>query len=90
MEALTFWHKHRDDIDLLVTDVVMPEGMTGQELADQLRTEKPTLKIIYCSGCANHMPGKDSPLRNNEDFLEKPFEPVKLLQRIRACGDTKN
>jgi CheY-like chemotaxis protein len=64
--------------------------MTGRELADRLRTEKPDLKIIFCSGYANNMPGKDSPLRDNESFLEKPFEPVKLLQKIRDCANAKS
>jgi len=88
VQALDVWREHRNGIDILVTDMVMPEGMTGRELADRLRVDKPGLKIIYCSGYAKDMPGRDSPLRDNEDFLEKPFEPVKLLQRIRACADT--
>jgi CheY-like chemotaxis protein len=48
------------------------------------------LKIIYCSGYADNLPDKDSPLRNNEDFLEKPFEPVKLLQKVQNCADGKS
>jgi CheY-like chemotaxis protein len=69
--------------------MIMPDGMNGRELADTLRTDKPDLKIIYCSGYANNLPGKDSPLRHHEDFLEKPFEPVKLLQKVRNCADTE-
>jgi len=87
IQALEVWRECQDVIDILVTDMVMPEGMTGRELADQLRTQKPDLKILYCSGYANNMPGKDSPLRHNESFLEKPFEPVKLLQKVRECVD---
>jgi len=90
VQALELWRNHRDGIDILVTDMVMPEGMTGRELADRLRADKPGLKIIYCSGYAKDLPGKDSPLRDNENFLEKPFEPVKLLQRVRACADARN
>jgi PAS domain S-box-containing protein len=89
MQALEIWRGHRDEIDLLVTDIIMPDGMNGRELADKLRTDKPDLKIIYCSGYANNLPGKDSPLRHHEDFLEKPFEPVKLLQKVRNCADTE-
>ncbi len=89
IQALEVWRERRDGINILVTDMVMPEGMTGRELADRLRTEKPDLKIIFCSGYANNMPGKDSPLRQNESFLEKPFEPVKLLQKVRDCVDAK-
>jgi two-component system cell cycle sensor histidine kinase/response regulator CckA len=88
-QALEVWRGHREKIDILVTDMVMPDGVNGHELADRLRTEKPGLKIIYCSGYANNLPGRDSPLRQNEAFLEKPFEPAKLLQKIRDCADWK-
>ena len=85
--ALKTWAQHRNTIDLLLTDMVMPGGVSGRELADRLRTEKPGLKVIYCSGYSDDMLGKDSPLRNNPDFLEKPFEPRKFLQRVRDCLD---
>ncbi|HLZ53625.1 MAG TPA: ATP-binding protein, partial [Verrucomicrobiae bacterium] len=90
VQALEIWRERREGIDILVTDMVMPDGMNGRELADRLRTDKPDLKIIFCSGYANNMPGKDSPLHDNESFLEKPFEPTKLLQKIRDCVEIKN
>ncbi|HKW29318.1 MAG TPA: response regulator, partial [Verrucomicrobiae bacterium] len=90
LQALEIWRERREGIDILVTDMVMPDGMNGRELADRLRNDKPDLKIIYCSGYANNMPGKDSPLRDNEAFLEKPFEPSKLLQKIRDCVEIRN
>jgi PAS domain S-box-containing protein len=89
VRALEVWGEYRDAIDILVTDMVMPEGMDGLELANRLRTDKPGLKIVYCSGYANCIPGRDFPLRDNEKFLEKPFEPSKLLQKIRDCLDVK-
>jgi PAS domain S-box-containing protein len=87
LRALEIWRERRDTIDVLVTDMVMPEGVSGRELADRLRADKPGLKVIYCSGYTDDMLGQDSPLRNNENFLEKPFEPRKLLQRLRDCAD---
>jgi PAS domain S-box-containing protein len=90
VQALEIWRERQEGIDILVTDMVMPDGMNGRELADRLRTDKPDLKIIYCSGYANNMPGKDSPLRHNEAFLEKPFEPAKLLRKIRDCAELQN
>ncbi len=90
VQALEIWRERQEGIDILVTDMVMPDGLNGRELADRLRTDKPDLKIIYCSGYANNMPGRDTPLRDNESFLEKPFEPSKLLQKIRDCADMKN
>jgi two-component system cell cycle sensor histidine kinase/response regulator CckA len=87
IQTLEIWRERHDAIHFLVTDMVMPDGLNGRESADQLRTDKPHLKIIYCSGYANNMPGKDCPLRDYGSFLEKPFEPVKLLRKIRDGAD---
>jgi signal transduction histidine kinase/CheY-like chemotaxis protein len=86
VDALQLWQRH-PNIDLLLTDVVMPGGVSGRELADRLRAENPKLKVMYCSGYTDEMLGKDSALRVNGNFLEKPFEPDKLLQRVRDCLD---
>jgi CheY-like chemotaxis protein len=85
--AFDIWSQHRDRIHLLVTDMVMPEGIGGRELAERLIAEKPGLKVIYCSGYTDDALGQDSPLRHNKNFLEKPFDPLKFLQRIRNCLD---
>jgi len=87
IQALEIWRAHRSDIDIVVSDMVMPEGMNGRELGEHLRMENPDLKIIYCSGYTDEMLGEDSPLRNNGNFLEKPFNPEVLLQRVRECLD---
>jgi two-component system cell cycle sensor histidine kinase/response regulator CckA len=89
VKALEVWREHRNGIDIMVTDMVMPEGMNGRELAEQLRKEKPDFKVIYCSGYHADILGKDSPLRNNEIFLQKPFSLDKLLSRVRDCLDAK-
>jgi PAS domain S-box-containing protein len=85
--ALELWQQHRNTIDLLLTDMVMPGGVSGQELAAQLRAEKPGLKIIYSSGYTDEMLGENSPLRDNPNFMEKPFSPHMLLQHVRDCLD---
>ena len=87
--ALELWPQHRSDIRLLVTDMVMPEGINGRELADRLRKDKPALKVIYCSGYTDEMLGAESPLRHNVNFLEKPFDPNKFLQHVRDCLDER-
>jgi two-component system, cell cycle sensor histidine kinase and response regulator CckA len=87
LTALEIWQQKRDAIDLLFTDMVMPDGISGRELASQLLAEKPELKIIYASGYTDDMLGEGSPLRNNPNFLEKPFESHKLLKRVRDCLD---
>jgi PAS domain S-box-containing protein len=85
--AFDVWAQHRERINLLVTDMVMPEGIGGRELAERLTQEKPGLKVIYCSGYTDDALGSDSPLRNNKHFLEKPFDPNSFLQRVRQCLD---
>jgi len=87
LSALKVWEEHRAAIDLLLTDMVMPEGINGRELAERMRSEKPALKVIYCSGYTDELLGTDSLLRYNVNFLEKPFEVHKFLQRIRDCLD---
>jgi PAS domain S-box-containing protein len=87
LSALEIWEEQRDAIDLLFTDMVMPEGISGRELAARLLAEKPGLKVIYSSGYTDDMLGENSPLRNNPNFLEKPFDSHKLLKRVRDCLD---
>jgi two-component system cell cycle sensor histidine kinase/response regulator CckA len=85
--ALRIWETYKDSIDLLVTDMVMPGGVSGRELADRIKTQKPEIKVIYCSGYTDDMLGESSLLRNNINFLEKPFSQSALLQRVRDCLD---
>jgi two-component system cell cycle sensor histidine kinase/response regulator CckA len=87
--ALEIWRKHHQSIQLIVTDVVMPGGVNGRALFDQMRSEKPELKVIFCSGYADDGLGNDAQLRRNPNFIEKPFAPDKLLRKIRACLDSK-
>jgi two-component system cell cycle sensor histidine kinase/response regulator CckA len=87
LSALEIWQHKRGTIDLLFTDMVMPDGISGRELASQLLAEKPGLKVIYASGYTDDMLGEGSPLRNNPNFLEKPFESYRLLKRVRDCLD---
>ncbi|HTZ21799.1 MAG TPA: ATP-binding protein [Opitutaceae bacterium] len=85
--ALAVWREHRASIDLLVTDMVMPGGIGGRELANHLRAEKPSLKVIHCSGYTDEMLGPDSPLRDTRSFLAKPFDHPAFLRRVRECLD---
>jgi len=88
--AWQLWRQNWASIDMLVTDMVMPGGMGGRELAEKALAEKPALKIIFCSGYTDDMLGTDSALRVNGNFLEKPFAPDELLRRIRAQFDHAN
>jgi CheY-like chemotaxis protein len=87
VEALNIWQQHHASIDLLLTDLVMPGGMTGLELAERLRSEKPHLKVIYASGYSEQAVGKDLASRPDVNYLPKPYTPPILLQAVRACLD---
>lgn len=84
VEALEIWEQHRDEIQLVLTDLVMPGGMNGKELAEQLLKDKPGLKIIYASGYSAEVAGRDLPLQEGVNYISKPFQPQKLAQTIRA------
>ena len=85
--ALEVWRLHKDGIDLLLTDMVMPGGMTGRELAKRLLAEKPRLRVLDSSGYTDEMLGDDSGLRDSADFLEKPYEASRLLRAVRSSLD---
>ena len=87
--AFDLWAVHASAIDLLVTDMVLPGGVGGAELARQLVARKPALRVLYCSGYADEMLREDSPLRRGGNFLGKPFVPERFLQTVRDCLDTK-
>ncbi len=82
VEALSVWENHRNEIDLLLTDVVMPEGMTGKELADKLTRTKPGLKVVFTSGYSIEDINTAAP-----HFLPKPYNRFSLAKTVRACLD---
>jgi CheY-like chemotaxis protein len=82
-EALDVWKQHRDEIHLLLTDLVMPGGMTGIDLATILLKENPKLKVIYASGYSAEAAGNDFPLEEGVNFLTKPFQTAKLAHTLR-------
>jgi two-component system, cell cycle sensor histidine kinase and response regulator CckA len=85
--ALDVWKEHRQEIRLLLTDLVMPDGVSGRELAQQLGEADPTLKVIYTSGYSRDIAGHNFPLHDGVNFLSKPFQAAKLAQAIRNCLD---
>jgi CheY-like chemotaxis protein len=86
VEALKVFERHQGQVDLLLTDLVMPEGMTGRELAQQLKNRKPELKVIYTSGYSPDVMGSDIGLPGSK-FLPKPYPPPLLAKTIRECFD---
>jgi PAS domain S-box-containing protein len=86
--ALNVWQEHREKVDLLLTDVVMPDGVNGRELALRLQGDKPTLKVLYTSGYGTDIVGVDFALREGVNFLQKPYNPKGLADAVRACLDS--
>jgi CheY-like chemotaxis protein len=87
VQALEVWKQKRDEISLLLTDLVMPDRMTGRDLAQRILQEDPGLKVIYMSGYSAEAVGKDFPLKEGGNFLTKPFQAVKLAETIRNVLD---
>jgi PAS domain S-box-containing protein len=85
-EALKVWERNNGRIDLLLTDMVMPEGMSGRELAEELKARKPDLRIVYTSGYSSDVMGGDMGLRDTM-FLQKPYPPPLLAKTVRECLD---
>jgi PAS domain S-box-containing protein len=88
VDAIHLWNKHRGEFDLLLTDMVMPEGLTGQQLAEKLKAQNQNLKVIYSSGYTADLVGADgTELTDGLNFLQKPYHPQKLAQTVRSCLD---
>jgi signal transduction histidine kinase/ActR/RegA family two-component response regulator len=82
-KAVDVWKENRDEIRLLLTDLIMPGGMTGKALARTLVLENPDLKVIYMSGYSQEISGEDFQLKEGVNFLAKPFLPARLAETIR-------
>ena len=82
--ALEIWAAHRDEIDLLLTDVVMPESISGLQLAHQLTTERPGLKVIFTSGYSAELLGPDFEQGREYGFLSKPYLTDSLARTVAA------
>jgi PAS domain S-box-containing protein len=82
-EALELVEKHRDAIDLMFTDVVMP-GMTGPELVATARRIAPELKVLFTTGYTSDMAFRLELLEERVEVLAKPYSPADLGQKIRG------
>jgi two-component system, cell cycle sensor histidine kinase and response regulator CckA len=84
-EALQLAHTWTGEIDLLLSDVVMPE-VSGPDLARRMVRLKPDLRVLYVSGYPNRIVADDM-VGSNAAFLAKPFAPHALATMVRACLD---
>jgi CheY-like chemotaxis protein len=84
--ALRMLGEHAE-VDLLFTDVVMPGGMSGRQLADEARRVRPTLKVLYTSGYAEDVVVHHGRLDTGVELLAKPYRNVELARRVRRVLD---
>jgi len=85
-EALRQCEQHRGRIDLLLTDVIMPE-MSGPRLADQIVRIHPSMKVLYISGYPDDALGHHGVPAAGTMLLEKPFTPAELVKKVREALD---
>ena len=85
-EALEIAARHGGNIDLLLTDVVMPH-MSGKELAQRLQRERPGLRVLFISGYSDEAIERHGVLAPGTAFLQKPLHPDELLRTVRAVLD---
>ncbi len=85
-EALQIASRHKERIDLLLTDVVMPQ-MGGKELYDQLKPLRPHIKVLFTSGYTENAIVHQGELAPGVAFLQKPFSPIFLTHKVREILD---
>ncbi len=87
-EALQICLQSQEPIHLILTDVVMPGGISGRELVDRVKPLLPETKVIYMSGYTDDVTVRHGVLHSTINFLQKPFAPNILLTKVREVLDT--
>jgi CheY-like chemotaxis protein len=85
-DALALCQKEECDIDLLVTDVIMPE-MSGRDLAAQMTEKMPKLRVLYMSGYTDSAIVHHSVVDADVNFIQKPFTPESMARKVREVLD---
>lgn len=80
-EAITVAGRHNGAIDVLLSDMVMPGGLSGCQLATKLLAVWPDMRVVLMSG----MSGEDTTLRAGWFFLSKPFRPADLTSKVEEA-----
>ncbi len=88
-DALRVCKEHDGQIDLMITDVVMPK-MGGKKLAERLQPLYPHMKVIYMSGYTDNAIVEHGVLAPGLNFLQKPFSPEGLARKVREVLKSEN
>ena len=86
-DGLRAWVESGGRVDLVLTDVVMPDGMSGRELADRLQKGRPQLRVLFTSGYSTDFAGRELALKDGQSFLQKPSTPKEILEAVRRSLD---
>ena len=78
------WRECDGDVDVLVTDIVLPGGMDGLELAHRLRLDRPQLPVLFTSGYCEGLMGARLSARAQDRLLPKPFHPREALRKVQS------
>lgn len=84
-DAYVLWEMHEGEIDLLLTDMMMPGLLSGRGLAERIHAQKPGLPVIYSSGYSVEIVREGLVLHEGVNFLPKPYPPATLLKMVKAC-----
>ncbi|MBZ5702560.1 MAG: response regulator [Acidobacteriia bacterium] len=87
-EALHVAESHSGQIDLLLSDVILPTGMDGTMLAERLLALRPNVKVIYMSGYSDVLLAADGRVRGESSLLAKPFSTAALRNKVREVLDS--
>jgi signal transduction histidine kinase/ActR/RegA family two-component response regulator len=87
LEALQLWEANRGRIDLLLTDIAMPHGLSGRDLAAKLRQQNPRLPVIFSSGHSQEMVQSGEVAAPGVAYLSKPYRPAQLTRIVRETLD---
>jgi len=84
-QAIALMEENPRRIDLLLTDMVMPEGVTGKQLAEYLKVGRPEMRVLFTSGYSVELLGEHLSIPDGVNFLPKPFSTDKLAHAVRDC-----
>jgi CheY-like chemotaxis protein len=88
-DAMRLWRDQGHQVELVLTDMVMPDGMTGLELIARIRRDKPNIRVIVSSGYCAEMTDVEKSTATGLRFLPKPYQVLDLAKTVRDCLDVK-
>ncbi len=83
VQAIRLCDEYAASIDLLITDVVMPGGLSGRDLAEHLKQTRPTTRVLFMSGYTDSTIVHHGMLEEGVMFMQKPFTPLALARQVR-------